>query len=279
MPSQIFPVILNSTNVIQGEPSAYVYKFPRNSINLKNASIAVSNINLYYSWGNVNKTLYNNNTFQFLFPDTAGSTNYDVVLPDGNYEVEDINAYLQKVFVDNRLYNINTSTGQYRYYMELKANPITYSIDLVCYTVPTSTPAGYSDPVGGFGNGYPTQPEQPFLNITNENFGKLIGYSVGLHIDTTSQFTPQIAEVSSVLVRCSMINNKFTNPPDIIYSFTTKGQKFGSMLAIENNNLVFNQIPDGMYTELIIRFVDQNYRRLNIIDTNLVIYLVIQIEE
>jgi hypothetical protein len=290
---QIFPIILNSTNVVPDDTSTYIYKFPRGSINFgskhgiasgtKNtsASIAVNTINVYYSWSNVSKSQYNNANFQILFPDSLGGTLYTVELPDGNYEVDDINSYMQKFFIDNGLYHINSTNGSFRYYMELKSNPITYSIDLVCYNVPTSLPAGYTNPPGGFGNGkgYPPQVEQPALVIMSNNFGKLIGYNVGPHFDTTSSKTPQMAEVSSVFVRCSLVNNKFTNPNDIIYAFTHKGQKFGEMLNIENQNLVFSNIEDGMYTELKIIFVDQEYRRLNIKDTNLVIYLVVQIDE
>ena len=281
MPSEIFPIILNSTNVVPGDLNTYVYKFPRNSINLKNASICLHTINLYYSWSNVDVALYNNNKFQVFFPDSTGGTNYDVVLPDGNYEVSDINAYMQKVFIDNGLYHINNTTGQYRYYMELKINPITYSVDNVSANVPTSTPTGYSDPPGGFapGKGYPVAPEPTFINILSNNFGKLIGFTNGLHADHSSDFTPQIAEVSSVFVRCSLVNNKFTNPPDIIYAFTAGGKKFGEMLSIENQNLIFSSVPDGMYSEVKITLTDQEYRKLNIKDTNLIIYLVLQIQD
>ena len=278
MPSSIFPIILNSTNSVQDDPSTYLYKFPRGSVNLKNASVALSQINLFYSWGNINKSLYNNSEFSIIFPDgtVGGSTTYDVTVPDGNYTIEDLNRYLQKVFIDNRKYLISVSTGNNIYYMELVANPNTYSIQLICYDIPTLLPPETLDP----GFSYPTVAGQkPTLVIKNNNFGKLIGFNVGNHTTSLSQITPQMSPVSSVLVTCSLINNKFTNPNDVIYSFVSGSTEYGRMLSIQNQDLVYSNIDDGVYTHVSIKFIDNNFNRLNIKDTNLIIYLIVRIDE
>lgn len=280
MPS-IFPIILNSTHAVAGDTSTYTYKFPRGSINLKNASVAVSNINIYYSWANINAALYNNNTYDILFPDgsPATFTRYTVTIPDGNYTVEDLNRHLQAFFVTNNKYFINATTGAFRYYMEWVSNPTEYAIQLVCYEIPTSLPSGFNPPTGGFS--YPAAAnQQPSVQIfSTNNFGKLVGFSPGMYFDHVSDITPQMSPVSSVMVRCSLINNKFTNPNDIIYSFTSAGANYGNMMNIQNNNLIFSKIDDGVYTSVTIKFTDQEYNRLNIKDTNLVIYLIVQIND
>lgn len=280
MPS-IFPIILNSTHAVAGDTSTYTYKFPRGAINLKGASVAVSTINIYYSWANISASLYNNNQYKILFPDGSPLTftEYTVTIPDGNYTVEDLNKHLQSFFVSNGKYHINATTGAFRYYMQWISNPTTYSIDLVCYNIPQSLPSGFNEPTGTTFS-YPAQAnQQPSVEILNNNFGKLVGFSTGIWFDHSSDITPQMATVSSIMVRCSLVNNKFTNPNDIIYAFTTQGANFGNILQVQNNNLIFSKIDDGFYDHVTIKFTDQEYRRLNIKDTNLVIYLIVQIDD
>ncbi len=279
MPSSVFPIILNSKNSVNGDTSTYTYKFPRGSLNLKNASIALAQLNIYYSWPNINASAFNNNSFQIIFPDAGGSTTYDVVIPDGNYTVEQLNAFLQSFFIENRKYLINAETAQYRYFYEIKSNPVTYKIDLISYTIPIESEAtGFLEPPGGFS--YPTTTGQsPSMVILNNNFGNLIGFTPGTYQDASSDKVPQMSPVSSILIRCSLITNKLTNPGDIISSFIVGGQPYGSNLSISPPNLVFNRINDGIYTECKIQFIDDQFNRLNIIDQNLIIYLVLQIDE
>jgi hypothetical protein len=278
MPS-IFPIILNSSNAVPNDTSTYIYKFPRGSINLKNASVALSQINIFYSWGNINKALYNNSEFGIIFPNGTGPgfTNYDITIPDGNYTVEDINKYIQLFCIQNHLYLIDNK-GNNVYYLELLINPNTYSISLVCYDIPTSLPAGYTNPGGLFS--FPALANQkPTLVIKANNFGKLIGFNVGPHQTQLSDVTPEMGPVSSVLVGCSLINNKFSNPNNIIFSFVSGSTEYGRMLSIQNQDLVYSNINEGVYSEIKINFLDNNFKRLNIKDTNLIIYLIIKIDE
>lgn len=278
MPS-IFPIILNSTNAIPNDSSSFIYKFPRGSINLKNASVALSQINIFYSWPNINKELYNNNEFDIIFPDgsPATFTRYNVKIPNGNYTIEDINSFIQSFCITNNLYLINTSNNKNRYFIELLSNPITYSIQLICYEIPTSLPTGFSAPAGF---SFPTASgQQPTMVILNNNFGDLIGFSPGGYFSHISDKTPQMSPISSILVRCSLISNKFTNPNDIIFSFISGSNEYGRMLSVNNQNLVYSNIDGGVYTEVRISFCDQLFRRINILDTNLVIYLIVKIDD
>lgn len=272
----IFPIILNSTHAVSGDPSTYIYKFPRGSINLRNASVAINNINLYYSWANISASLYQNNTFKLIVPDASVPTftEYDVVIPDGNYTIEQLNSFLQSWFIEHHMYHI-TSSGN-RYYMELKSNPITYQIQLISYDLPTSLPSGCSEPSGATFS-YPVQAGQQMSMSVTSGFAKLIGFKDGVYMDHSSDITPQMSPVSSVLVHCSLVNNRFTNPNDVIFAFTNTSSSYGNMLSIQNSNLIFSGIDDGIYTHVTIKFTDQENNKLNIKDTNLVIYLIVQI--
>src|SRR5271156_5680491 len=49
----------------------------------------LDNLTIYYSWFNIKQSLYNN---EFQYSD--GKAVYKVTLPDGSYEISDINNYL-----------------------------------------------------------------------------------------------------------------------------------------------------------------------------------------
>ena len=285
MPS-IFPIILNSSNVVPDDNSSYIYKFPRGSINLKNSSLAISQINLFYSWPNIDGLAYNNNTFQIQFPDDSPSTAtiYDVVIPDGNYTVEQLNSYLQSFFIKNNKYLINSTTGQHVYYMEFLTNPQTYSIQIVTYEIPSSL-AEVPGFVEGGGPGtfhFPGLDSQyAKLIITDNEFGTLLGFEPGTYFgdDNISSKTPQISPVSSILVQCSMVSNIFTNPDNIIYSFVSGSVEYGRMLSVTNQDIQYSNVNNGFYNEVKINFIDNNFKRLNIKDNNLIIYLIVKIND
>ena len=58
----MFVLVLNQSNLVQdGQNNKLVYRFP-NSVNLTNKYIAVSQINMYYSWFNITTSLCNGST-------------------------------------------------------------------------------------------------------------------------------------------------------------------------------------------------------------------------
>jgi hypothetical protein len=278
---EVFPIVLNSNNADANDTSSYTYKFPRGSVNFKNASIGLSQVNLFYSWRNIDKANFNNSEFDIIFPDgtAPGFTQYNITIPDGNYTIEDLNFYIQKWSIDNNKYLINNTTNRNVYYLELLANPTTYKIQLITYNIPTSLPSGFSQPTNATFS-FPTQAnQQPSLAVlSNNNFGKLIGFPHGIYFSAVSSETPQMSPISSVLVRCSLLNNKFSNPNDVIFSFVSGTTEYGHMLSVQNQDIVYSNIPDGLYTHLTIKFVDNQFKRLNIIDTNLIIYLIVKID-
>ena len=68
--------------------STFHYVFPQ-SVVFKNQEIALSSLTMFNSVYNISSAL-NNNKFQYIW----SSTTYTLTLPDGIYEVSDINAYL-----------------------------------------------------------------------------------------------------------------------------------------------------------------------------------------
>jgi hypothetical protein len=168
-------IIFNQNNVVttDGNNNKLVYSFP-SSASFPNHEIAIQNINLYYSWTNVNSTTLRNNTFYYAYPSTTlqagvgaantnnvrlgvptypamptGYTAFQVIIPNGLYEVADLNKYLQFIFIQNGHYYVNSSS-QNVYFAEFVVNPSNYSIQLNTYPVLTTaqvTAAGGSLPL------------------------------------------------------------------------------------------------------------------------------------
>ncbi|NBP02411.1 MAG: hypothetical protein EBU90_20300 [Proteobacteria bacterium] len=183
-------IILNSSNLDSGNSNNNVFKytFPSGAVNFKDDQIAVTQVSLYYSWYNINSSLYNNNSFSYTWID---GTIVNVTLPNGSYAVSDINSYLQSVMVSNGHYLVD-STGNYVYFLEFTTNTVYYAVQLNAYAVPTSSSASassYTKPSGATWS-YPSSTKTPQLTISStNNFYKIVGFSAGTYPSTQQSST------------------------------------------------------------------------------------------
>lgn len=275
----IYPLVLNQSNVISngGLNNIYRYNFP-GSATFQNAKIAVSNIQVYYSWQNIN-TYYANNQFSIIIPTGAGTTTLNITIPSGSYSVADLNAYVQSQLVSNNFYLID-SNGNYVYYVEFAENSVRYSIQLNEFPVPTALPAGWTNP----GWTLPLATATPQVVIPATNIQALLGFAAGTYpaapqataYSVLSTSTPQLSPVSSVILGCNLVNNKLANPRSTIYSFSPGGVSYGSLIQSSAYQYSWVDIQDGTYSSVDITFYDQNFNGLQIIDTNLVIFLLVK---
>lgn len=247
--------------------------------------IALQKLNLYYSWPNISN---NNNTFSISWPtSTATYTNVNVTIPN-NYNlasVDELNAYLQTIMIANKMYVYETANPtNFLYYMQFISNPNTYGISLILNLVPTTLPSGYTAPAGFIG--WPTVSRTMKFTTDASKFNLLIGYAASSIFDgntsaTTyvSSFTPSFSPVNTILLRCSHSNNPMAlnNDSNVIYSFTTRGTAYGSLIEIEPQNLVYYTIATTSNV-LIIDFVDQDYTGLQILDYGISILLLVNDE-
>jgi hypothetical protein len=273
-------LIINGNNVVAGTAnSTYKYDLP-NGVQFKNQQIAVSSVNMFYSWPNISTAStygnYNNNTYTYTWTDGSVNT---VTMPDGFYDVSTLNAYLQSVMVTNTHY-LTDSSGDYVYYLEWQENSSRYSVQLNSYAVPSSLPTGYSNP-GSWS--LPTSAKTPQVTISSSNnFYKVIGFDSGTYPFSTQSTTysklsanfsrvPQVTPVSSVIMTCSIVDNRYSIPDSIIYSFAPENVTYGSQITIQPPEMTWVDIQDGQFNSVTIVFLDQDKNRLPIIDTNLVI--------
>jgi hypothetical protein len=309
-----FTIVLNQSNIVNtdGANNTLVYKFP-NSVQFNNHEIAIQSVKVFYSWENINANPLNNNTFLYTWTVGTTTTTYQVVIPDGLYEITQINSYLQYLMIQNGTYLINSS-GQYVYYAEFVLSPTAYAVQLNTYPVPTAssftavkdsnnnilyytgntgTPyAGWTTPQANSQAktkgwvGFPTQTFNPvILMASGSNFYKIIGFSssfqsspnTGLNTNLSYQSTvsPNVQPNSVAYISMTNILNPYANPSSIIYSISPN-VAFGELITETPPQFCWTQLLNGTYNQLRVQFLGNDYSPLTILDPVMTIMLVIR---
>lgn len=287
-------LILNSSNIVPNSGnSVFLYNFPQGGVSFKDDLIAVQQVSIYNSVFNVSSS-NQNTSFSYIWVD--GSVNA-VVMPNSYLELADINAFMQSVMISNKHY-LRTTGGDNVYLLNLAVNPSRYAYQVNSFLISVAIAAAntWTLPVGATWV-LPTNPIMPMLRVPNTNFQNLIGYTAGdypntvisgvppAQIQTPAQATtysalstssPQIIPQPSYLALCSLVNNRYSIPSQLLYSITPTGVSFGSLYTVQVADLAFNKITDGTYNQFTFSFVDGEGRPINFQDPNMLILLVIK---
>jgi len=277
-------IILNSNNVApNGTKSQYAYNFINGGLNIpENSLMCISNVTIPYSWFNVNSSQYNNNSFQYTFPTSTGQQTFTVTLPNGFYSATDINNYLQTQMIQRGQYLVN-SAGEYVYYTTLQYDTNYYAVQMMCFALPTSLPANYTNP------GLMTFPvtattPQVIISSTN-NFGTLIGFNAGSYPTTpqstnqsfTSNTVPDGSPVNALIMRCNLIDNNVVMPSDIMDSIPISNTAFGSNVTYQPPFPKWVKMKSGKYSSMAVQLVDQNLNPIVANDANVCITLLLML--
>ncbi len=298
----MFVLILDASNVVSdGKNSSLIYNFPNSTV-LKDKYIAVSQIIMYYSWFNITSQ-YLNNYLTYTWTVGGTSTTYNIVIPNGLYNIVDINAFCQWTMINNGTYLIN-DVGDNVYYFELLVNQNRYAVQLNTFNVPTSLPTGWSAP-GNFA-GYPTQTFNPIVSFP-ENFYKIVGYNPISSVNFSSNnnvnnaYTPPSPSVSnyyvakdavgtlsylsntnpdvqpnsSVYLAISNINNPYSQPSSILYAITPN-VNIGEQIVETPPNFMWNKMIDGTYNQLRVQILGIDKQPILMNDPNMTIMLTIR---
>jgi hypothetical protein len=257
--------------------------------------LALASLQMYYSNFNIS-TNYNNNKFSYTWID---GTVVSATIPDSFLDVDALNNYIHFVMVQNGHYYI-ASTGDYVYLISLNINPSRYACELNCFQTSATIASSnsWTIPTGSFASPAwvnPTNPITPIFTVQTKEFGELIGFSVGNYPNATisgtppsqtetpsytstqvaiSSFTPQITPLSSFVLTCSLINNNYAVPNNLIYSFSPVGN-FGEQFTVAPYQYAFIDCQPGQYSNFKIQFLDQDLRPVKLQDPNTTILLVI----
>ena len=258
-------LVVSSAQDIGNSPYTIVNKLPRPYTAVKNR-LGLRSLTIPYSWFNVTSAFGNLAGLSYTWAD---GVTYNVPFPPGNYNVEAINGYLQDQMRVNGHYLVNQE-GDNVYYLSLNVNLLYYAVTLTSIPIPTSLPAGWSNPGVVLNGKAPQLVVQPAPNT----FGKLIGYEAGSYPATlgtvktsfNGQKPPQISGVVSVNVTCNWVyDSRFSSRPSLIASFTPDSD-FGSTLSYEPSTLITLPVTDYQYSDIELSFYDQDFRPLQIHD-------------
>ena len=108
MSSTIALTQANCTNPTSGS-NTFVYQFPT-SVTFADHSIALQSVATPYSWFSITEALGNNVFTMTVYPDDAWAHTYTITIPDGAYEIIQLNSYFQYWSLANGLYMINTQS-------------------------------------------------------------------------------------------------------------------------------------------------------------------------
>jgi hypothetical protein len=266
-------IVINSSHFRKNE-NDFRYQFPIQQKFSKGDSIAISSINIFNSFFNVNALI--GNTIKIEFPTGAsGYVSKTIVLDDGFYDCETFNYKLQQICVDNGFYSTTTtgslfylsigvSTTQYTNYVntsavQLTATPPTGAAWVKLTGSPRSPRLylGKISPLFGF-------PSDPSLTVFRGMTSLASFYEY-------STITPQINPYNSLIVRCNCVQNTgLASSSDFLYSFSINAG-FTSLITSPNTDLLYNDLITGNFSELILSIYDNNLNKVVILDTNVLI--------
>lgn len=284
-------IFLNAQNISNADNTQLTYKFSSNVEFKAGTTVAVQTINMFYSWFNINASLYNNNSFTYMWWNSSGtlSDTFTISIDDGNYSIDTLNEAIQNKLFLNKHYvtKVVNGTTSSLYFIEFISNDTKYKYQLNTYYMPTAAENTatyqYVKPTGATWN-YPTTGSTPQVTVlTTNKFGTLIGFSAGTYPtipdvkknSIVGDLIPQIDPVSSILVCSNLVGSKYSFPENILYSFT-HATSFGGMIDIKANQYSWAPVKAGQYSSFTVSFYDQNFGRMQILDPQMVLSLVIK---
>ena len=279
-------IMLNSENRVAGTTNKFSYKFPTATKLTSEDTIALSNINLYNSFFNVEKSRGNNTLKLKWNADTT--TEYEFVIPDGFYDIASLNYLLQFWMISENLYTYSADSNSNVYYIELVINANIYGVELRFYPLPTSTEAtalNLTAPSGSTWAFHATTSLCAQLYFEN-SFGTIIGFTGKQYYPTDvnnsnekndfiNNITPQVSVVNSIIMTCNLINSSFSSPVNVFHSMPISA-KLGDLMTNTDSDRTDVAIFDGNYNEIRIELLDQTYTPLILHDFDLSINLLLR---
>jgi hypothetical protein len=276
------PILLNSTHYVEGSKSTYRYKFPSGGVTFNHEdTVSLTQISMYNSIFNISEEL-KNNRLKMIYK----LLEVQIIIPDGLYNVDDLEAYLQFHAVSQNLYLVDDK-GNNQYYFNLKVNPAQYKIQIDVRPMPETLPPNWTNPAG-LGQGILLYgPYTPIFEILDNNLTKILGFNTGLYppgeittpYSVVGQNVPQLKPTQALLVKCNLLSNmKFSNPTDLLATFTIpNGTKVGEIVEYEPNDYSYMNIHPGKYEFIELSFVNQIFEQVEILDRDLVAILLLKI--
>jgi hypothetical protein len=290
--SEYSTLVINDTNSIPNGNyfNKYRYEFPQPTFFKKGSKIAMSNIQIPYSFFNV-MNFYNNNKFTLKIPTATGLVIENITIPDGNYSILSFNNIINQTLITLGYALYNDKTKVYNQYISLSANVNNYQNYFTFNKIPNVIPTDFkivNSSIGWGIRGYPITGNSNYITITlnnDNNIGKLIGFSPGSYptivnnLDVIYSLSNQLVNLSvvnTILINTNIIDNKYSLNSRILTSFSPN-VSFSYNINIQSQYPIFVDIKEGTYSYIDIEFLDQNGILVPMNDKNICLLLIIQI--
>ena len=191
-------IFMSTENSKTNDPNRFRLYFT-NKIDLRgNKKIALSDLSIHYSWHNI-RGVYNNNKFRLSGP----TWSKDVTMPDGSYEISQIQIYFLDEVIKKHESNVKSNEHSPIWiYANRILNKVTFRIKTGCK-----------------------------LELLTYETMRLLGD--GPIIDTTKndENVPKLEIIRNFLVFCNLVRNVYLQDSKLLFSFVPNS-RFGRLLSI-----------------------------------------------
>ena len=221
---------MNTKNNKTNEPDRFKYDLI-GKLDLKNPNknMALGNLSIYYTWKNV-KSTYNNNKFKISAP----TWNETFELPDGSYNISEIQDYIEYIIKKHETIGENAPILIY-------ANTINNRI------------------------AFKIKSGDKLELLSRETMKLLESTKDIIDAENNSEHVPRLENVEVVLVHCNLVNNSYQQASRVLFTFVPTKQN-GQLISISPKSLIFFKTMNTEFSEIEIWFTDQNNNALEIED-------------
>jgi hypothetical protein len=299
-------IIINSTHYVKNSGNTYRYRFPSTFHSVQHKTfLSLAKLTMFNSTFNISDTLQNNTCTITWIDGTVAS----ITIPNGAYEINELNAYLQKVMYRREWYVINTKTAEDTYFISLDMNTSLYKSEINVFSVPSredalliynyvrpSNSAGAVTANWNFSLKLQNQNLQPKLTLCPK-LGTLLGFDTtikdtfGNETYVSSEATtwdaenttfvsdnaPAMKPIFAYVLTCNMVDGGGLNSVDGVLAQLPVTGAIGQQMD-DNSSSTKEQLSchTGSYEHLIIKLFDQNLDPLSFLDHEISMTILIE---
>ena len=192
---------MNSKNSKTNESNRFKYDLiDKLDLRNPNKNMAPANLSIYYTSKNV-KSAYNNNKFKISAP----TWNETFDLPDGSYNISEIQDYIEYVIKKHKAIGENA--------------PILIYANTINNRIVFKIKSGYK------------------LELLSKEAMKLLGNTSSIiDADKNSENIPRLENVEVVLVHCNLGNNSYQQHLRVLFTFVPTNDEYG---IFRNRSMVY----------------------------------------
>ena len=203
---------MNSKNSKTSEPNRFKYDLiDKLDLRNPNKNMVLANLSIYYTWKNVKSTYYNNK-----FKISAPTWNETFDLPDGSYNISEIQDYIEYIIKKHETIGENP--------------PILIYANTINNRIVFRIKSGYK------------------LELLSKETMKLLASTKDtIDVDDSENVT-KLENVKVVLVHCNLVNNVYQQHSRVLFTFVPTKQ-YGQLISISPHSLVFLKTMNTDFSE------------------------------